>query len=72
MKIFLKWSNWIDLSTGHFEHKPYLLQGRRRSDGKVQFRVSTTFRICWYASKIDLTDLEKLVNPANNPLSKPK
>ena len=63
MNLFKKWSDWEDLSSGHFDHKPYLLQGRRRSDGKVEFRVATTFKTCWYASVFNFDDLKKLIKP---------
>jgi len=55
----LKWGNWTDLSVGKFDEEYFLLQGRRRTDGKVQFRVEVS-RKAYYAPKIELTDLEKL------------
>jgi hypothetical protein len=42
MKIFKKWGEWTDLSIGNYSATFYLLQARRRSDGKVQFRVASS------------------------------
>jgi hypothetical protein len=38
-----RWTKWQDISVGLFSSHPYLLQARRNnSNGKVQFRVSST------------------------------
>lgn len=42
MKLFKKWSEWKDLTTGTCNACFYLLQYRRRSDGEVQFRVASS------------------------------
>ncbi len=61
MEIFKsKWSNWVDLCAGSFEHHPYLLQGSRHKNGKVKFRVVSTIKTAWYASDINLEKIKSL------------
>jgi hypothetical protein len=36
-----KWSNWYDINTGAFSNYFYVLQARRRNDGKVEFRIDS-------------------------------
>lgn len=59
MKLFKKWSKWGDLSVGQYSATTYLLQGRRRSDGKMQFRVASS-QSHFNAPPIQLTDLVKI------------
>jgi hypothetical protein len=42
MRFFAKykWGNWQDLAVGSLGSSAYVLQGKRRADGKVKFRVS--------------------------------
>jgi hypothetical protein len=54
-----KWSNWIDVNTGSFSNYFYLLQARRRCDGKLQFRVEKS-ELCFSLKQIELTDLENI------------
>ena len=54
-----KWSNWYDINTGAFSNYFYLLQARRRNDGKVEFRVETS-KVCFSMKQIELLDLEKV------------
>ena len=54
-----KWSNWFDINTGAFGNYFYLLQARRRNDGKVEFRVETS-KACFSMKQITLTDLKKV------------
>jgi hypothetical protein len=54
-----KWSNWEDINTGAFSNVFYLLQARRRNDGKVEFRVEKS-KSCYTMKQIDLSDLEKI------------
>ena len=57
-KIY-KWSNWRDINTGAFSNRFYLLQARRRNDGKVQFRVEIS-EACFSMKQIVLSDLKKV------------
>ena len=67
MKIFKKWSNWIDIevreSSGGYH---YLLQMREREDGKKQFKninidgIFTLFHGEQGIHKIVLTSARKL------------
>ncbi|KQC02078.1 hypothetical protein [Pedobacter sp. Hv1] len=60
MKIFKsKWGKWTDLTIGNYCETRYLLQGRRHSNGKVEFRVVKSSAI-FSAEKLQLSDLEKL------------
>lgn len=54
-----KWSNWYDINTGAFSNHFYLLQARRRNDGKVKFRVEIS-KACFSIKQIELLDLEKV------------
>jgi|688.fasta_scaffold839452_2 hypothetical protein len=54
-----KWSNWCDINTGAFSNHFYLLQARRRNDGKVEFRVEES-KACFSMKQINLSDLEKV------------
>jgi hypothetical protein len=54
-----KWSHWYDINTGSFSNHFYLLQARRRNDGKVEFRVETS-KACFSMKQIELSDLEKV------------
>jgi hypothetical protein len=54
-----KWSNWYDINTGAFSNYFYLLQARRRNDGKVEFRVEKS-QACFSMKQIELSDLEKV------------
>lgn len=66
MKLFkTKWSEWIDLSVGHYDQEFYLLQGRRSSSGKVQFRVEASKK-SWNTPAISLTDLAQIKKPTEN------
>ena len=56
---FKKYGPWTDLSIGNFDSQFFLLQGRRRSDGKVQFRVESS-KSAYNASNIDLKKLQTL------------
>ncbi len=56
---FKKWSNWYDINTGSFNNQFYLLQARRRQDGKLQFRVVES-KYCFTRKPIELLDLEKV------------
>jgi hypothetical protein len=65
MKNFFKiktWGKWTDIAIGMYSHQYYLLQGRRRCDGKVQFRVEAS-TICWYGGKLELENLTQLSKP---------
>lgn len=59
MTIFNKWGPWTDLNTGLFEHRHYILQGRRSSTGKIELRVVSS-KICYYSPALKLDDLLKL------------
>jgi hypothetical protein len=54
-----KWSNWQDINSGAFSNRFYLLQARRRCDGKVEFRVETS-KACFSMKQIEILDLEKV------------
>jgi len=55
-------TKWIDLSVGNFDNQFFLLQGKRKRNGKVKFRVESTIKRVYYAPAITLKDLEKLNN----------
>lgn len=59
MKLFKKWGNWVDLSVGKCNEQFYLLQARRRTDGKVQFRVSGS-KEAYNAPSINLETLKSV------------
>jgi hypothetical protein len=52
-----KWSNWYDINTGVIGSYFYLLQARRRADGKLKFRVESSEH-CPTHKKIELSDLK--------------
>lgn len=37
--IFKKWGKWNNLTIGEWHYCIYLVQARKRSDGKIQFRL---------------------------------
>ena len=54
-----RWSNWFDINTGTFSNYYYVLQARRRNDGKIEFRVEGS-KPCYTMKPIELSDLEKV------------
>ena len=54
-----KWSNWQDINAGAFSNYFYVLQARRRNDGKVEFRVEKS-KVCFSMKNIEISDLEKV------------
>ena len=54
-----RWSNWFDINTGAFQNYFYLLQARRRNDGKIEFRVEES-KACFSMKQIELLHLEKV------------
>lgn len=59
MTLFKRWSKWEDLSIGQCNCQFYLLQARRRSDGKVQFRVAES-KTSYNCPNIKLEDIAKV------------
>lgn len=59
MKLFKRWSKWEDLATGQCNAQFYALQCRRRSDGKLQFRVESS-KSAYNCPTVKLEDLAKV------------
>ena len=54
-----KWSNWFDINSGSMYNCYYVLQARRRKDGKLQFRVVES-KNCYTGKLLELSELEKV------------
>ncbi len=58
----LRWGNWTDLFISESDGEFYLLQAKRRADGKLKFRVEVS-DICWMDDKPDTSiDLNKVTS----------
>lgn len=53
-----RWGNWTDLMLNEYDGEFYLLQAKRRADGKLKFRVEVSEMCLMEENKEVSIDLE--------------